>query len=232
VTQWSLLHRAHEEAVTTAGAARNALVLRYAPAVRSYVGALVKDPQDADEVAQELVVRLLRGDFGGATPERGRFRDLLRTAVRNQVRTYYTRKGRRAGVPLDVDAFAADTPDLTEEEDLRSWRESVLKLAWGGLEEYQRTHSGSVAFTVLRLRADHADDDSDALAARLADALGRPVKAEALRQQLRRARVRFAHLLLGEISRTLDDPTPEQIQEELRDLGLSGYVRDLVPEGG
>ena len=42
-------------------ARRQPLVRRYAKAIRNYVGALIKDPQDADEVAHDVVVKLLRG---------------------------------------------------------------------------------------------------------------------------------------------------------------------------
>src|SRR6516225_9748112 len=84
-TQWSLLRLAQQNSFRVAGPARNTLALRYAGAIRSYVGAQVKDQQDADEVAQEVLVRIIRGDFAGADPQRGRFRDLLKVAVRNMV---------------------------------------------------------------------------------------------------------------------------------------------------
>src|SRR2546430_1665631 len=92
-TRWSLLRLATEPA-TQAGPARKALVLRYAGAIRGYVGAMTPDSADADELAQDIVVRLLRGDFAGADPARGRFRDLLKVSVRNQVRTFLSKKSR------------------------------------------------------------------------------------------------------------------------------------------
>ena len=126
-------------------------MLRYAKAIRGYVGALIREEQDADEVAQEVLVRLLRGDFGRADPERGRFRDLLRVAVRNLVRNFYNSKNRRTGVDYDVnEAPDRETEDALAEQDLARWRQSVLQMAWEGLEEYQRKHAGSVAYTVLR----------------------------------------------------------------------------------
>src|SRR5262249_45870353 len=92
-TQWSLLHLAHHDSLA-AGEARNALVLRYAGAIRNYIGALVRDEQDADEVAQEVVVRLLRGQFAAASPERGSFRRMLMVAAHNLVRTYWEKQKR------------------------------------------------------------------------------------------------------------------------------------------
>ena len=81
------------------------------------------------------------------------------------------------------------------------------------------------------LRADHPDDDSEQQAARLSQATGKTFRADAARQQLRRARARFAELLLEEIARTLDQPTPERVQEELIELGLMDYVRDFLSTG-
>lgn len=227
-TQWSLLRLARHDSVTLAGPARNALALRYGGAIRHYVGALVREPHDADELAQEVLVRILRGDFAGADPERGRFRDMLKVAARNLVWTHW-RKQRRAGPDVSRLPDPAADDASADREWLASWRQSVLDKTWSALEEYQAAHRGSVAHTLLRLRADHPDDDSEQLAARLAAAVGRPVRADAARQQLHRARLRFAQLLLEEVARALDDPTPARVEEELAEVGLIDYVRDFLP---
>jgi sigma-70-like protein len=202
-------------------------VLRYAAAVRGYVGAMLRDSQDADELAQEIVMKLLRGDFAGADPQRGRFRDLLKVAARNQVRTFQTKKQRRSGKDLDLDQFADDAPaDPAWDE---SWRATVMANTWAALEQYQRTHRGSVAHIILKLRVDFPDDDSPQLAARLAKATSKPFNAASMRQQLHRSRLRFAELLLEEVSRLVDNPTPERVQEELVSIGLLEYVKDFLP---
>jgi RNA polymerase sigma-70 factor (ECF subfamily) len=229
-TEWGLLAQAHQEG-EEARAARNALVLRYARAIRNYVGALMREPQDADEVAQEVLVRLLRGQFAAATPERGRFRRMLAVAAHNLVRNYWQRQRRQAGVDLDMQAVAdEETSPAADAEAAATWRQSVLDLAWRSLEEFERAHPGNIAWTVLRLRADFPEADSEELARRLSERAGRFFRATAMRQQLRRARKRFAEMLLDEVRRTLDDPTPEQIQEELIEVGLMEYVQDFLPE--
>jgi RNA polymerase sigma factor (sigma-70 family) len=228
-TEWGLLEQAHGDA-DGAAAARNALVLRYARAIRNYVGALVKDPQDADEVAQEVLVRLLRGQFAAANPERGRFRNMLAVAAHNLVRNYWQKKRRQAAVDLDVGALpAAELPAEAEAQAAAAWRQSMLDLAWKALEEYEHATPGSVAWTVLRLRADHPSDDSEQLAGRLSQKIGRPVRPDAVRQQLRRARVRFAQALIDEVARGLEDPAPWRIEEELIEVGLMEYVQDFLP---
>jgi RNA polymerase sigma factor (sigma-70 family) len=228
-TEWGLLEQAHG-ATDAAATARNALVLRYARAIRNYVGALVKDPADADEVAQEVLVRLLRGQFAAANPQRGRFRNMLAVAAHNLVRNYWQKKRRQAAVDLDVGALpAAELPPQAETEATAAWRQSMLDLAWKALEEYERTTSGSVAWTVLRLRAEHPADDSEQLAGRLSEKTGRTFRPTAARQQLRRARVRFAQALIEEVARGLEDPTPVRVEEELIEVGLMEYVQDFLP---
>ena len=61
--------------------------------------AALKDADAADEVFQEFALRLVRGDFRRADPQRGRFRDFVKTALINMVINYRKKKGR--GVPLE-----------------------------------------------------------------------------------------------------------------------------------
>ena len=52
-TQWSLVRDAHQAGTPqTAAAARQAIVLRYAKSIRRYIGGIVKQSDDADELAR------------------------------------------------------------------------------------------------------------------------------------------------------------------------------------
>lgn len=228
-TRWSLVREAHLSGTAhSATAARQALVLRYAKAIRRYVGGIVKSSADADELAQDAILRLMAGDFAGADPNRGRFRDLLKTAVRNMVHNHWAKANRRRPVDVDVDTVArAEQPDAEWDA---AWRQAVLDIAWAGLREHQREHSGNQAHTLLRLRVEFPDIDSDELAAKLSEKLGTPVRADACRQMLRRARLRFAEVLIREIGMGLADPSPQRVAEELAALGLLEYVKDFLPE--
>ncbi|MDB5313087.1 MAG: sigma-70 family polymerase sigma factor [Gemmataceae bacterium] len=228
-TRWSLIRAAHAAGrAQDADAARRALVLRYARAVRRYVGGIVRNAEDADELAQEVVVRLLRGDFGGADPDRGRFRDLLKTAVRNMVHNHWAKANRRRPAGVDPDALpgAADRPD--DDWDA-AWRQNVLDHTWAALQDHERAHPGSLTYTVLKLRADFPDETSDQLAARVSAKTGTRVRPDACRQMVRRARVRFAELLVREVELGLADPSPDRVAEDLAALGLLEYVRDFLP---
>ena len=119
-----MLQRAHQGSTTSTQEARNALVLRYLPAARRYVEALMQNKQDSEDLVQDLVVRLLAGDFAGADPQRGRFRDLLKVAVRNMVHNYWSRSNRRRHVDIDLDIFAAETAN--QDDDARRERRGRL----------------------------------------------------------------------------------------------------------
>jgi hypothetical protein len=58
---------------------------------------------------------------------------------------------------------------------------------------------------------------------------GKVLKAEAFRKQVSRARRMFAQFLVKEIAETLDKPAAPDVEDELVDLGLMGYVRDFLP---
>jgi RNA polymerase sigma factor (sigma-70 family) len=228
-TQWSLIKRAHGSHAPTAAEARQTLVLRYSSAIRRYVGAMTGNQEDSHEIAQDVIVKLLQGDFAGADVERGRFRDLLKTAIRNMVRNFWSRQQRRRPAELDLDQVS-DEPTGQVDPWLDGWRKNVLELTWSALENYEREHEGRIPYTILQLRSKFPTASSQQLADHLSQRLGRPVEAPAVRQQLRRARLRFADLLVREVAEGLDQPTPDRIQEELVNLGLFEYVKDLLPK--
>jgi RNA polymerase sigma-70 factor (ECF subfamily) len=228
-TRWSLVRRAHQASILSAGQARNELVLRYSSAIRSYVRAILRDEARADELAQDAVVRLLSGDFAGADPNRGRFRDLLKVSVRNMARNHWEKENRRRPASVDVEDVAATNSASEDSAWLSSWRQNALDLTWSAMESFERSQPGSSAVAILRLRARFPDASSDELAQRLTEKTGQSISPEALRQQLRRARVKFAELLIAEIADGLENAAPDDVEEELAALGLMDYVRDLLP---
>ena len=225
-TRWSLLRQAGQSESSLVDA-RNTLVLRYAGPIRTYVMAMVRDNDDADELAQDAVMRLLKGDFAGADPNRGRFRDLLRTALRNMVRNHWKRQKVRKASTLEFDI----SEDSDDEQDpwLETWRNSLLDFAWAELKQIENDSDNRFPFTVLTVRTENPDATSSELAEKYSQTLGKPIKADTYRQQLKRARQVFSESLLRELRDGLDDPTPERVHDEVVALGLYEWLKDDLP---
>jgi hypothetical protein len=201
--------------------------LRYAPAIRAYLMALLGDAHEADEAAQEFLVRVVEQGFPKANPEHGRFRDYLKVAVRNAA---LSRLRRKRPAPLDERVVEGLGSEGSEARWLSDWQRCLLDRAWRALESHQRQSPGNLFFTVLRVSVEHPDEDSAALAARVSALAGRDVRADAFRKQVSRARRLFAEFLLEEVSRTLSDTSPARVEEEMIEIGLWPYIRDFLPD--
>jgi hypothetical protein len=151
--------------------------------------------------------------------------------VRNAALNFLRRKQAhcRSALPLRPEALADDAPGA-EEQWLAEWRRTLLDRAWQALEIHQHQSPGSLCHTVLSLTVEYPEEGSRALAERAAARAGRPVRPDAFRQHLSRARRLFAGFLIREVTRTLP-PTARHLDDELTELGLMEYVRDHLPPG-
>lgn len=222
-TRWSILRLAHGTHPDTTKA-RQMLVLRYSSAIRRYVGAIVRQGEDADELSQEVVLRLMRGDFAGADPTKGRFRDFLKMAVRNMIHNHWTKSARRL-----TEVLASDPLSFDNEKDqawLGVWQKSIIDHA---LESCKDDECRSGSYTLLKLRMEFPDATSDELAEKLSARLNTIIKPDACRQMLRRARFKLAEALVEEIKNGLDDESPARVLDELAALGLYEHVKDFLP---
>ncbi len=66
------------------------------------------------------------------------------------------------------------------------------------------------------------------MAEQLATRLGKSFTAAGVRQILHRAREKFAQLLLDEVTESLENPTPEQLEQELVELSLLDFCRPVL----
>jgi RNA polymerase sigma-70 factor (ECF subfamily) len=229
-TRWSLIRNAHLAGQPeSAGEARRLLVLRYAPAIRRYLGGIVRNDEDADELSQDVMLRLMRGDFAGADPTRGRFRDLLKTAIRNMVKSSWQKAGRRKTVDAELDLIGNKEDAARDAEWTQQWRKAVLDHTWNRLLAEEGGKPGP-AYHALKLKTEYPDASSEELAERLSMKTGTTVRADNCRQILKRARTRFAAHLLDEVRAGLDSESEERLQEELAALGLLELVRDYLPD--
>jgi hypothetical protein len=118
-----------------------------------------------------------------------------------------------------------DDPDVALDRGfLDCLREEILHRAWNRLSAHQ-ARTGQPFFTVLRLRAECPELRSHEMAERLSVSLGKPVTAGWVRQNLRRARERFVEIIRAEVSHTLGNPTADERDEEMRNLGLWSYCQ-------
>lgn len=217
-TQWSALRDS------------NRFLIRYAKAVRSYLQAFLGNAQDGDDVAHDFFVRVVERGFSNANPERGRFRDYLKIAVRNAALSHLRRRQRDPRSLEPSELPIADPESAANGEWLREWQACVLERAWRALERHQRASPGNLCYTVLRVYVDHADENSRVLAHRVAALVGRSLHADTFRKQLSRARRVFAQLIVAEVAQTLRHPTSSDIFQELVEIGLHDYVAPYLPQ--
>jgi RNA polymerase sigma factor (sigma-70 family) len=232
-TQWTKLFRAHQDQGDAASAAQGELLMRYYGAVYRYLLGILRDPAAAEELTQEFAVRFLRGDFKTADPERGRFRDFVKTALRHLAQEHW-RKRQKAPAPLPSDSSepAGTAPaeaDNLDQQFLDRWREELMAHAWDALAEAER-RSGQPYHTVLRSKADQPQVRSAQLAARLGAERGKPFTEQGVRQVLHRARKKFAELLVEEVARSLQTKEPQKLELELIELDLLGYCQAALSE--
>jgi RNA polymerase sigma-70 factor (ECF subfamily) len=228
-TRWTLVFQAHQGGKPDVAGAQRELMQRYGGAVHRYLLGAVRDPDAADELAQEFALRFVRGDFHRAHPERGRFRDFVKTAVYHLIVDYHRQRQKRPhALPCDSAHLPAASDDVSQADRIfeERWREELLERAWEGLAALQR-HDGARYYTVLRWRAEHPDTPAARLAEELS-AQGEPVSEAGVRQTLHRAREKFADLLLEEVARSLQTDEPGRLEQELIDLGLLPYCRPAL----
>jgi RNA polymerase sigma-70 factor (ECF subfamily) len=229
-TVWTLVRQAHGSAGGDADA-KVVLMDHYQGAVYRYLCGSVRDLDAADDLFQEFALRLVRGAFRNAHPERGRFRDFLKRSLMNLVTDY--RKGTYRRPKQIENAFEepAVEPDGVESDELflASWRDELMAHAWAGLAEIQDS-GGPPLFSVLHFRAAHPQATSQEIAQKLNDELNprHSFTDQGTRKLLQRARDKFSDLLLNEVIRSLDAPSWDELEKELIDLGLLSYCRSAL----
>jgi RNA polymerase sigma-70 factor (ECF subfamily) len=227
-TLWSMVQQAHRQEATQFAQAQRQMLDRYGGAVRRYALAALRDPDAADEVFQEFALKFVRGDYGKADREKGRFRSFLKTSLYHLIVDHQRRRGKQQ---KQASPLVDDTPDLAEsyhapsdEEFLASWRADLLQRTWQLLEKEELT-TGKPYHTVLRLRVENPDVRSPELAEIVSGVLKKPMKAGALRVLLHRAREKFGDLLIDEVANTLTDASREAVEQELIELDLWQYCK-------
>ena len=221
-----MMQEAHGSQTSRAASARSVLVQRYLGAVYRYVLAIVRDVSLADELCQEFSLKFLAGEFHKAAPERGRFRDYLKTVIVNLVRSHHRAQGKQ---PQPLPDQVGETPVMPAEDDegqfAVEWRKEVLELTWQSLKQERENY-----YHVLRLRVENPESSSAELADRYANEQGRSITAANVRKILERAHAKFAKLLIAEVADSLSEPDHESVRAELTELDLLKYCQSALED--
>ena len=216
-TNWTTIRSAHLNGPAGQAAMRD-LISRYHVAVERYLRMKLRDRNLADEVFQEFWMKVVTHKLSGADQNKGRFRDYLRTVLHRLIIDHF--RGRKIQSLPPGDLLDPSAPD--DEYD-RVWRTTILERVFVRLDTYEASTPKNRYASILRLRHDNPDASIEELAERLSAQTGQPVKPEAFRKTLQRARMKFFELLKLELRETIHPATPEDIEAEINDLGL-GYL--------
>jgi RNA polymerase sigma factor (sigma-70 family) len=224
-THWSRVLAAGDPGAPSAREALAELCQSYWFPLYAYIRRRVHDPDRAQELTQDLFVRLLeKGALAAADPARGRFRNFLRAvcadflANRRDWEGAHKRGGGRVVFSLDIaeaeDRYAREPAhELTAEWIFdRTW---ALTLLGRVLDQLRREfEAAGQAATFAELGAVLTDAESTVPYATIAGRLG--VTEGAVRMSVHRLRRRYGALLRAEIAATVGDPA--EVDDEIRAL--------------
>jgi RNA polymerase sigma-70 factor (ECF subfamily) len=229
VTDWDGVLAAHREGIEgdEVAAARNQILMRYASCIRKYILGATKNQDVAEDLSQEFALRFVRGDYKNADPSKGRFRDYLKTSVRNLVTDHFRAKSAdeltmTAAERIEDDDCGRQLDGL-EAEFQQNWRKQLLSHVWDSLKHFELERKNSY-FTVLRHRSENPKSSSTEMATALSEIVGNSVTPEWVRQKIHRARQKFADLLIAEVRHSMNSSDEDDIQQELSELGLQKYL--------
>lgn len=230
-TAWTMVRDAHRDH-TAVQVAQTQLLERYGGAVRRYALSALRSEEAADEVFQEFALKFIRGDLGGANPEKGRFRAFVKTIVYRLIVDYQRRTKKRTlegQMHSNIAEPEVDDPSASGDDRLfqTSWRDELLARCWERLAEDEQK-SGKPYHSVLRYRVEHPELRSPELAAGLSAQLGKEINAGAVRVLVHRARELFGELLLDDVTESLASGSLDDAEQELIDLELHEYCRPAL----
>ncbi len=185
----------------------------------------VADRHEAQDLTQEFFARLLEKKLlASASPERGRFRGFLLTALKNFLANEWNRTqarkrgGRREHLSLDWEAGESrlhlePAHDLTPERLFeRQWTLTLLEHVVTRLQAEFESAGKQRQFEVLKgtLTGERSETAYAGLAAELA------MTEDAVRQAAHRLKKRYRELLRDEVSQTVLEPG--DLDDEIREL--------------
>jgi len=226
-TRWTLVLRARGKSVEGQAALSELCESYYQPVLR-FLRREGRDDDTARDLTHDFFARVLSGDgFGGADPERGRFRSYLLGALKHFLADHRDRAqrikrgGRNEPASLD-DATGTDTsPGLQVADPTagandaffdRTWALTVMDRALAALAKEFLAAGKAEQFESLKPWL--VGDTPSCSQAEVARQLG--LTEGAVKVTIHRLRKRFRDVVRSEIAQTLRDPS--FVEEELRHL--------------
>ena len=229
-TRWTMVLALRNGGDTTiAHRALEELCRMYWPPLYGYARRLGNNTQDAEDLTQGFIEHVLTSNMLSTADEAvGKLRSFLRKSFSNYIRnnhrsaTAQSRGGNAVSVPLDSlrpveleveqNAVDNDTPDALFD---RLCALSLIEASFAQLEAENNTPKKKEVFAAFRPFLDPQNSDKEPQES-LAQTLG--ISLSNVRTTLFRLRQRFRELLRSLVRDTLNNPTEQDITEELRSM--------------
>ncbi len=209
-----------------ARAAGTRFLERYRRPILKYVRSALPDESDAEGIFNDFVANFLAGRFHRVDQARGRFRDYLKSALFNLVRDH--RRKCKPYQALKDDVVARPVGDefdsAADREFLEIWKRDFLVRAWEYLDDVERHHPRRPYSTILRMKIQNSLRSAE-IARRLSVSMGRDLSEQWVRRKILDARNKLEAFLFDEVRATLDQPSLDEIEDELINLGLHALCK-------
>ena len=222
---WTMVRLAVSEHQPGADAALNRLCQTYEKPILTYILRHGHSPQEAHDLAQGFFLQLLADDsFAKADAAKVKLRAFLLTKLKSFLIDAYrsgTAQKRGGGKVMAMADLGEDQQHLAEPVDRitpdiafqRQWLQTLLTAGMQQLQDlYEHRRVGSL-FTAL---SPFIDPRSQPPIGDLALKLGRPEGT--IKSDVSRLRGRWRDIIRDHIAATLDHPSPEEVDAELKEL--------------
>lgn len=226
-TQWTQVRRAVDEQAMGSQEALGQLCRNCWYPIYAFIRSSGKSPEDAEDLCQGFFERVIRTRLlASADPEKGRLRTFLLTCLKRYMADEHDRvmaQKRGAGRVVEFDSLSAEEQYLAEPRDMvtpdrlyqRQWALQIIEHAMKSVQAAWLEEGKAALFTALQPYLGFSQSNEPNYQA-TADQLG--LNLNTLKSHIRRLRERWRQEIMTQVAATLDNPTPEQIKEELREL--------------
>ncbi len=220
----------------------------YQVPIRKFFSCLCRDATEADEQFQEFALKFLSGAFDSFKPEKGRFRDYLKAALRNQVaRSFGKKKKDAVQITDEVAAIAEDRKTLAPlEAALREFdsiegkqikhlvEQDMLVDEQDGRNAFHSLLQYAVNFQKERLDEFRANPQGrskisvSTIVEFIKDSTGETVSKDTAKQRMFRAKSAYASKMIFEIGNRIGDHDLSAVRNAAEEMDLLVYVDNEI----